>query len=112
MTQIVRFAVSSDESLTMRASQLPSALVTLLLVSAAVSADNVRLSFLGKNSCAPEFKLATTRYGIRLDSSQNAYLKTYRLKAANIAFGNLIWPHRGRLIWPHPHNKDAFPLAC
>ena len=20
---------------------------------------------------------------------------------AGCAFGNLIWPHRGRLIWPH-----------
>jgi hypothetical protein len=46
--------------------------------------DDVRLGFLGKNSCAPEFKLATTRYGIRLDSRQNAHLMAYRLKAANI----------------------------
>jgi hypothetical protein len=46
--------------------------------------DDVRFSFVGKNSCAPELKLATTRYGIRLDSSQNAYLMAYRLKAANI----------------------------
>jgi len=46
--------------------------------------DDVRLSFVGKNSCAAELKLATTRYGIRLDSTQNAYLMAYRLKAANI----------------------------
>jgi hypothetical protein len=46
--------------------------------------EDVRFSFVGKNSCAPELKLVTTRYGIRLDSSQNAYLMAYRLKAANI----------------------------
>jgi hypothetical protein len=46
--------------------------------------DDVRFSLVGKNSCAPELKLATTRYGIRLDSSQNAYLMAYRLKAADI----------------------------
>jgi hypothetical protein len=46
--------------------------------------DDVRFSFVGKNSCAPELKLATTRYGMRLDSGQNAYLMAYRLKAANI----------------------------
>jgi hypothetical protein len=46
--------------------------------------DDVRFSLIGKNSCATELKLATTRYGIRLDSSQNAYLMAYRLKAANI----------------------------
>ena len=34
--------------------------------------DEVRFSLVGKNSCAPELKSATTRYGIRLDSSQNA----------------------------------------
>jgi hypothetical protein len=46
--------------------------------------DDVRFSFVGKNSCVPELKLATTRYGIRLDSRQNAYLMAYRLKTANI----------------------------
>ena len=34
--------------------------------------DDVRFSFVGKNSCAPELELATTPYGIRLDGSQNA----------------------------------------
>jgi len=28
------------------------------------------------------------------------------------AFGNLIWPHRGRLIWPHLRHKCLFPPAC
>jgi hypothetical protein len=28
------------------------------------------------------------------------------------AFGNLIWPHRGRFIWPHLHHKNPFPPAC
>ena len=60
------------------------ALITVLLVSATVKADDARLTFLGKSSCDPEFKMVTTRYGIRLDSSQNAYLMAYRLKSANI----------------------------
>jgi len=31
---------------------------------------------------------------------------------ASNAFGNLIWPHRGRLIWPHLRHKCLFPPAC
>lgn len=30
----------------------------------------------------------------------------------NVAFGNSIWPHRGRLIWPHLRHKCLFPPAC
>jgi hypothetical protein len=46
--------------------------------------EDVRSNFVGKDSCAPELNHVTTRYGIRLDSKQNAYLMAYRLKAANI----------------------------
>jgi hypothetical protein len=67
----------------MKAWRLSSALFVLLVLPATLNAD-VAASFVGRNSCDPELKLATTRYGIRLDSSQNAYLMAYRLKAANI----------------------------
>ena len=32
--------------------------------------------------------------------------------AEEVAFGNLIRPHRGRFIWPHLHHKNPFPPAC
>jgi hypothetical protein len=55
-----------------------------LISQVASDQPNVAQSLVGENSCAPELKLAITRYGIRLDSSQNAYLMAYRLKATNI----------------------------
>ncbi|MGD0162043.1 MAG: hypothetical protein ABSB39_06190 [Candidatus Sulfotelmatobacter sp.] len=60
------------------------AISTYLISQAASDQPNDARSYVGKNSCAPELKLAITRYGICLDSSQNAYLMAYRLKAANI----------------------------
>ena len=32
--------------------------------------------------------------------------------AEEVAFGNLIRPHRGRFVWPHLHHKNPFPPAC
>ena len=68
----------------MKAWQLSCALLASIVLPATINADDVRANFVGSNSCASELKLAATRYGIRLDSSQNAYLMAYRLKSANI----------------------------
>jgi hypothetical protein len=55
--------------------------VILGILSGTTKAEDLSQKYIGTNNCTPELKF---RYGIRLDSTQRAYLTAYDLKEAHI----------------------------
>jgi hypothetical protein len=55
--------------------------VILGFLSGATKAEDLSQKYVGKNNCTPGLNF---RYGIRLDSTQRAYLTAYDLKEAHI----------------------------
>jgi len=58
--------------------------VVLMIIETTMSADDLRAKYVGKTDRTQDLKSAAGRYGIRLDSTQKAYLSAYELRQAHI----------------------------
>lgn len=56
----------------------------LFSLSGSLKAGDLKQKYIGKNSCTPELRSSSERYGIRLDKTQRAYLNAYVLKDSTI----------------------------